>query len=92
MANLTKEHALKIAKKLGASVTGRAGKAHDLALVYHQGKLIAHFGIRRGSRKDLGHDHIPAQLYLRAGEARDLARCPLSRQDWLAILAEKGLL
>jgi hypothetical protein len=92
MANLTKEHALRIAKKLGATITGGAGKAHDLALIYHEGRLIAHFGIRRGSRKDLGHDHIPAQLYIRAGQARLLAQCPLSRKDWLTILEGKGLL
>lgn len=46
MATITKELAIKIAKKLGAEIQNRGG-AHDLAKVYYKGKLIAHFGIRR---------------------------------------------
>ena len=92
MAAITKELALKIAKKLGAKIDRSAGKAHDLAMVYHDGDLVAQFGIRRGSRKDAGHGHIPRDLRIRPREARLLAQCPLTREGWLAILAEKGLL
>ena len=92
MAVITKELALKIVKKLKADIRERSGKAHDLALVYHGGKLIAQFGIRRGSRKDQGHDHIPDQIHVRPSQARLLGQCPLERQDWIQILARKGLL
>ena len=92
MAVISKQLASRIAKKLRATVRKRSGKAHDLALVYHEGKLIATFGIRRGSRKNLGRDHVPRQLHLRASQARLLGQCPLQREDWIAILAEKGLL
>lgn len=59
---ITKELAEKIAIKLGAKRTP-AG-AHDIAAVYHDGVLIAKFGIRRGSEKDKGHDHIPEESFV----------------------------
>jgi len=89
MAIITKELALEILKKLKGKVE-RQTKRHDIASVYHEGKMIAHFGIRRGSRKDLGHDHIPEQIFLRPREARLLAQCPLTREDWIKIISEKG--
>ena len=92
MPIITKELALSIAKKLKADVKKRPKKAHDMAFVYHEGKLVASFGIRRGSRKDLGHDHVSGQLYVRPREARLLGECPLLREDWIAIMAEKGML
>ena len=92
MPIITKELALRIAKKLKADVKKRPGKAHDIALVYHEGKLVANFGIRRGSKKNLGHDYIPNQLYIRPRQARLLGECPLLREDWIAIMAEKKML
>ena len=91
MAIITKELALEIGKKLKAKIE-RQTKAHDIASVYHKGKMIAHFGIRRGSRRDLGHDHIPEQIFLRPREARLLAQCPLSREGWIKIMSDKGKL
>lgn len=91
MAVITKELALKIARKLGAKFD-EGLKAHDLALVYHEGRLIAQFGIRRGSSKDLPHDHIPDDLHLRPREARLLGQCPLSRDEWIKILTRKNLI
>jgi hypothetical protein len=32
---------------------------HQLAIIEYEGKRIAQFGIRRGSRRDQGHDHVP---------------------------------
>jgi len=91
MAAITKELAIKIAKKLGAEIQKREG-AHDLAKVHHKGKLIAHFGIRRGSRKDLGHDHIPEAIHIRTGQAKLLGLCPMLKDDWIKIMSEKGKL
>ncbi len=92
MAIVTKEHAIKIADKLEAVIEKRSKKAHDLALIYHEGRLVAQFGIRRGSKKELGHDHIPNSLHIRPRQARLLGECPLSREDWLEIMSEQGLL
>jgi hypothetical protein len=91
MAVITKELADNIAKKLKAKVQ-KQGKKHDIFTVYHEGKMVAHFGIRRGARKDLGHDYIPNQIFLRPRDARLLGQCPLSREDWVNILKEKGKL
>lgn len=89
MARITKEHARKIARKLGAVIeTGT--KAHDLALVYHNDLLIATFGIRRGSRKDIGHGHIPSALHVGPRDCLGLANCPLSREAWIQMLIEAG--
>jgi len=90
MANITKELALKIAKKLNAQIK-KTTKAHDIAEIFHQGKLVATFGIRRGSNKNLGHDHIPHQIFLGARDTRLLGQCPMSREQWLKIIIDKGM-
>jgi hypothetical protein len=87
---ITKQHAIDIAKKLKAFV--RQEKAHAYADVFYKDRLIASFGIRRGSRIDAGHGHIPNDLHINSHQTRQLAACPLSRDEWLAILKEKGLL
>jgi len=87
---ITKEHADKIAKKLKAKISA-SGKAHDIAAIYEDGKLIASFGIRRGSEKDKGHDHISSDLHVGPHDAKKLAQCPLSREQWIQILKDKSL-
>jgi hypothetical protein len=91
MAIITKELALRIVKKLKAEIRPRPNRPHDLACVFEGDKLVAHFGLRRGSSKNLSHDHIPDDLHVRPREARLLGQCPLSRDEWVAILAKKGL-
>jgi len=86
---VTKELALKIAKKFGA-VIERSSGAHDLACVYHDGVLVATFGIRRGSEKDQGHDHIPAEIYVSKGWAKAFGQCKNSLEEWINIAREKG--
>lgn len=92
MRIITKELALRIVRKLEAQVVSRDKKAHDIVMVYHNGQCVAQFGLRRGSEKDLGHDHISRDLHLGPHKARLLAQCPLTRDQWLGILREKGLL
>ena len=91
MPIITKELALRIVKKLKAKMHTRPDRPHDLACVFEGGKLIAQFGIRRGSNKEQGHDHIPDQLFVRPREAKLLGQCPLSREAWVKILTEKGM-
>jgi hypothetical protein len=88
--SITKEHAVKIAKKLKASILEE--KAHSYAEIFERGKLIAGFGIRRGSEKDEGHDHVQQDLHVNGHQTRLLAACPLSRVDCLAIMKAKALI
>jgi hypothetical protein len=64
---LTKDDAEAIAKKLEASL--KDGTKHQLAIIEYDGKRIAQFGIRRGSRRDQGHDHISSAIHVRPREA-----------------------
>jgi hypothetical protein len=89
--SLNKDDAKKIATKLRANIVKRR-RGHDLAEVWVDGLWIASFGIRRGSRRDQGHDHIPNELHISAKDARNLALCPMSRDDWLEKMEDKGLL
>jgi hypothetical protein len=66
--------------KLKATVI-KGKKAHDLAEVYHNGVLIASFGIRR-SPKNLPHPHIPNDVGLNRRDTLDLANCPMSVEEW----------
>jgi hypothetical protein len=88
---ITKELAVKILKKLNASKV-RSGKAHDDYQVEYHGVVIVATSLRRGSEKDLGHDHMPGDLHIGPGQARRLGQCPLSKQAYLQILRENGLL
>ena len=88
---ITKELALKIAKKLDATITKGEGP-HDLAEVWHNDFLVASFGIRRSSEKDKGHDHIPSELFVNAYFAKLLGQCPKSRDEWIEELTRKGLI
>jgi hypothetical protein len=90
MAQITKEHAENIAKKLEAVI--ESGKLHDLAKIYHEKRKVAQFGIRRGSKRDMPHAYIAEQLHVTKAQCLDLARCPLSRAEWIAILETKGVI
>jgi hypothetical protein len=92
MAAITKELALRICRKLGAQKDVRSNRPHDLFLVYEKGVLIAYFGVRRGASKELGHDHVARALHLRPAQARLLGQCPMTKEQWLAIVREKGLI
>jgi len=59
---ITKDHALRIAHKLGAVI--EPGRQQDLAKIYHGGKLIAQYGIRRGSKRDIPRSYVLAQLHV----------------------------
>jgi hypothetical protein len=87
---LTKDHALLIAKKLKADV--RPKSAHDLAVISHEGKRIAQFGIRRGSNKNQGHNHIPNGVHLTPHDTLLLAECSISADEWIDMMKQKGLI
>jgi hypothetical protein len=78
-----------IAKKLQASL--KNGRDHELARIYYDGKLVAQFGIRRSS-KDVGHDFIPGQIHVTRNQARLLADCPMSFEEWVSVMKGRGLI
>jgi hypothetical protein len=92
MSIITKELAENIAEKLQAQINEKKNRPHDLAQVYHAGKLITSFGIRHGSKKESGHDHIPHDLHVSPHDARLLGQCPMSRDEWIDKLRKKGLI
>lgn len=87
---LNKDDAQKIAKKLKARI--HPGSAHDIAVVEYEGKHVADFGIRRGSRRDQGHGHIPCDIHLNLRDALSLAQCTLSYDQWIQRMKVKGLI
>jgi hypothetical protein len=78
-----------IAKKLGATL--EKGRKHDIAVIKYSGKVITQFGIRRGSG-NLGHDYIPGQIHVTNRQAKLLRQCPMSFEDWIAVLKEKHII
>lgn len=92
MTVITKELALKIRDKLGATSITTKNDAHDVYGVFHNGRLIAHFGIRRGSKKDAGHDHVQKSLNVPTGFAKQIGICTRYLEDYLTHLRTQGLL
>jgi hypothetical protein len=91
MANvITREHAEKIAKKLGAVNESREHSPHETFVVYEDDREVASFGIRRGSKKGNPHGHIPFELHIRPRQCLDLATRSLSRDEWVDILRSQG--
>ncbi len=90
MPRLVTDHAKRIASKLEAEVEARS--KHDIAKIFVDGVLVASFGIRRGSSKDLPHDYIPGQIFVSSADALRLAQCPMSRTEWIEKAREKGKL
>jgi len=85
---LTRDHAEAIARKLNAAI--RSGRKHELAVVKYDGKTVVQFGIRRGSRHNQGHDYIPGQIHVTRQQAMLLAQCPMSFEEWIAAMRQKG--
>lgn len=89
---ITKQLAMKIVRKLIARETAARGGAHEIYVVEEAGVTVALIGIRRGSNQEQGHDHLPRALHISPRQARDLANCPMSREQYIACLREKGVL
>jgi hypothetical protein len=87
-SQITRELALKIAQKLEAVAITTRSDEHDEYGVYHEGALVASFGIRRSSRKSIGHDYIPNELGVGPNFAKQLGWCPKQRVDYLREIGE----
>ena len=89
MRTLTSREAQQIASKLEAEI--KEGRGHARALIRWQGRIVASYGIRRGSR-ETSHDYVPKQIFLTFRETLDLARCPLTKEGYFEILRQRGKL
>ena len=80
---ITKQQTRTIIKKLKAvDVTGPSD-AHDMYAIYHNGLLVASFGVRRSSKKDMPHPHVPGDLQVNEHYVREMVSCNKNREDWL---------
>jgi hypothetical protein len=89
---ITKELALKIVKKLKATIIKSRSKRHDEYVVEEDGQQVAILSIRRSSEKDIGHDYVPRDLHISSHQAKELGQCPWSRKDYIDCLREKEIL
>jgi len=88
MAIINKELAEVIAKKLGGECKEK--RRHIWVTIRHNGVLIAQFGIRRSPDKELGHDHIPAQIHLHQRQTKLLGQCTMTQQEWIEEMTRQG--
>lgn len=87
---LTAQDGLNIAKKLGAEIT--EGRKHTKVLVVIDNVVIGRYGLSRGSREQ-NHDYIARQIGgIRPRQARELSLCPLSKEEYVKMIREKGRL
>lgn len=90
-SKLEQRDALGIAKKIGAIV--EKDGPHQKAIFYHEGKLVLWFGIRHGRTTGQGHlvgeNH---QLKLNAQSALALARCTMSKDEYIQYLKARGII
>ncbi|MBX9656160.1 hypothetical protein K2Y11_21295 [bacterium] len=89
MAQIDKQRAMKIVKKLKAILLTSKG-AHDKYGVYVNDKLVCSFGIRRSSSKSCGHGHIPTEIFVSPHQAQELADCTMSLAQWVSHITSNG--
>jgi hypothetical protein len=90
-SKLEQRDAINIAKKLGADL--QKDGAHQKAIFWHDGKLVLWFGIRHGRATGQGHlvgeNH---QLRLHAAGALALARCAMTKDQYIQHLKDRGVI
>ncbi len=91
MRIITKELALRIIDKLKAKKV-RSGKAHDDYAFEYNGRIILQTSLRRGSEKDIGHDHMPGDLGMGPGKTKLFAQCNVTMKQYIKILKGQGLI
>jgi len=92
MAQITRDHAERIVKKLGGVLLPGKSSAHDVYEIRVNGLFVTTIGIRRSSKRDKGHDHVPREMCVGAHFAREFALCNHSVDDWANKLRERGLI
>ncbi len=88
---LDKEDAQIIAAKFNG-VIEQKNRAHDLVKIYYKGIRVASFGIRHGSKKSEGHDHIPKDIHWSPHKCKECAQCKYGFDDWVRDMIAKGII
>ena len=79
--DLNRQDAQRIANKLGAEQ--REGRKHKVVTVRHDGKELGKFNIRHS--RGASHAYVPTQIGLSYTQAKELASCTLSKDQFLVI-------
>lgn len=74
-----------IAKKLNAEIDEK--KRHRFVKIFYQGRLVAGYGIPRGSKKEHGLGHVPRELGITPHQTAELAACTMTAQQYFDIVA-----
>jgi hypothetical protein len=80
---LTQEVAAKALKKLEAQDETGKGDAHPSYGIYYKGQLVCRTGLRHSPKRDMLVPHVKRDLRVSTPFVLGLARCPISRDDWL---------
>ena len=88
---LTKDDAQAIATKFHAHIVTK-NSTHDIAKIFYRGRFVAQFGIRRGSNRNQGHDHIPHGIHWSPNKCKRCAQCHIGFADWVAEMIETGVI
>jgi len=89
---ITKQLAEAIVRTLGAAKHSKKNRPHDLYTLSYRGQVIVRFGVRRGSAKDQGHNHIPGQIHLSPHDARAFGECGRTLEWYIQELIAKGII
>ncbi len=82
MVEFYQREAEAIARKLGRI---EEGQKHPRALIFDEDQnLVAQYGIRRS--KKVPHNYIPKQIHVSSKIALDIARCHISREEYLQLI------
>jgi hypothetical protein len=88
---ITMEKARKALDKLKAVDISTPKDAHPTFGIYDKdGVMVATTGLRRSSKKDIKVGHVPKDLNVNQHFVLGLANCPISRDQYLAKVAEKS--
>ncbi len=94
MSVLDAKKTYKNLKKKGFVDSVNHSKDHKRLELFYNDKLVCHTKISHGN-KDIGKyliKQMSFQCKLDKNKFVDLANCPLSKEEYIAILEEKGLL
>ena len=88
---LTSEDGFKIAKKLDARID-QGKRKHIGVTVVIDDVTVGRYGLSRSSREQ-DHNYIAKQIgKISPRQAINLSRCPLSKEGYVQIIKEKGVL
>lgn len=60
-----------------------------MVVVRCEDKVVGSYGIQRGS-KEREHNYIPKQIGVTMRQAQDLANCPMSKEEYWALMKQNA--